>query len=53
MANIVSRLLKNRRGATSIEYALIATFIALAIIGSVTLVGTDLEAVFNDVAAGF
>lgn len=38
-------------GATAIEYALIAALLALAIIAAVTLVGTNLETLFNRIAA--
>jgi pilus assembly protein Flp/PilA len=37
-------------GVTAIEYGLIASLIALAIIGGVTLTGTHLAAVFNYIA---
>jgi pilus assembly protein Flp/PilA len=37
-------------GVTAIEYGLIAALIAVVIIGSVTLVGTDLNAVFQKIA---
>jgi pilus assembly protein Flp/PilA len=43
---------KNRteEGVTAIEYGLIAALIAVAIIGAVALVGTNLTNVFNSVA---
>ncbi len=37
-------------GATAIEYGLIAALISVVIITAVTLVGTNLTAVFNKVA---
>jgi pilus assembly protein Flp/PilA len=37
-------------GVTAIEYGLIAALIAVVIIGAVTLVGTDLNTVFQKVA---
>lgn len=40
-----------QQGATAIEYGLIAALIAVVIIAGVTLVGTDVLAAFNDVAA--
>lgn len=40
-------------GATAIEYAMIASLIAVVIVGSVTLVGVDLLGFFNSVAASF
>ena len=50
MKNIVSRFLKDERGVTAIEYGLIATLIAVAIIGTVTTVGTNLKATFSTIA---
>lgn len=47
------RFLRDERGATAIEYALIASLIFLAIIAAIVPVGTELSAVFNAVAAGF
>jgi pilus assembly protein Flp/PilA len=43
--------LKDERGVTSIEYALIALIIAVGILGSLRLLGTDLTALYNNVAA--
>jgi pilus assembly protein Flp/PilA len=43
-------LADNSDGATAIEYGLIAGLIAVAIITAVTLVGTDLSALFNTIA---
>lgn len=42
---------ENEAGATSIEYALIAAFIALAIISGAQAIGLDLIAIFNNVTA--
>jgi len=53
MQNMVWRLWRDENGATSIEYALIASFIGIAIVVSVTAVGTSVSGVFDDVAAGF
>ena len=44
--------LRDERGATAIEYALIASLIGLVIIGAVGAVGDSLNGVFNDAAAG-
>lgn len=43
------QLVRDERGATAVEYGLIAFLIAVAITGSVTDVGTQLKAVFGDV----
>lgn len=40
-------------GATSIEYALIASIVSLAVIGGLTGVRASLIEVFNSVVAGF
>jgi pilus assembly protein Flp/PilA len=45
------RFLKEEEGVTAIEYGLIAALIAVAIIAGVTLVGTNLNTTFNNVAA--
>jgi pilus assembly protein Flp/PilA len=41
----------NDRGATAIEYALIATFIAIAIIATVQGIGNVLQNTFNNVGS--
>ena len=43
------RFLRNDDGATAIEYALIASLIAVAIITAVTTVGTKVSTVFTEV----
>jgi pilus assembly protein Flp/PilA len=43
--------INNESGATAIEYGLIAGLISVVIIVAVTLVGTNLTATFNSVAA--
>ena len=44
------RLLRDESGATAIEYGLIASLIALAIISGATAVGTQINAAFNKIA---
>jgi len=44
------RWAKDESGATAVEYGLIATFIALAIIAGATVVGTKLNGIFQTVA---
>ena len=41
--------LRDEYGATAIEYALIASLIAVVIIGAVQLVGTKVSTVFTEV----
>lgn len=42
--------IKDEEGVTAIEYGLIAALIAVVIIAAVTLVGTELRAVFTAVS---
>ena len=44
------KLIKNEKGATAIEYGLIAAGISVVIITAVKLVGTNLSTTFNSVA---
>ena len=44
------KLIKNEEGATAIEYGLIAALIAVACIGALSSVGTNLSGKFNTVA---
>jgi Flp pilus assembly pilin Flp len=43
----------DRSGATSIEYALIATFISIVVVGWATFVGQSISGFFMSVANGF
>ena len=45
------RIANDARGATAIEYALIASLIAVSIIAAVQLVGTQAGTVFSEVGA--
>jgi pilus assembly protein Flp/PilA len=45
-----SRCTRNEEGATAVEYGLMVALIAVAIIAAVTLIGTNLATLFNDVA---
>jgi pilus assembly protein Flp/PilA len=47
------RLLKDRSGATVIEYCVIAGIISIAIVGGATAIGSSTNASFNAVQAGF
>ncbi|HLH49200.1 MAG TPA: Flp family type IVb pilin [Roseiarcus sp.] len=47
----IKKFLSNEDGATAIEYGLIASLIAVVIIGAVSVVGTKLTATFNEVAS--
>lgn len=50
MKQTIARFLRNESGATAIEYGLIVALVAVAIIGVVTTVGTNLKANFTSVA---
>ena len=50
MKNLIARFAKDESGATAIEYGLIATGIAIAIIVAVNSVGTALTGTFTKVA---
>ena len=47
------RLLRDRSGATAIEYALIAAFVVLAIVVAVGNLGNQLATLFQSVVAAF
>ncbi|MGT2427780.1 Flp family type IVb pilin [Cupriavidus basilensis] len=54
MQNLIAKtmqFIRDEDGVTAIEYGLIAALIAVVIIASVRLVGTNLNLVFSDVAA--
>jgi pilus assembly protein Flp/PilA len=46
----VRKLFKNNKGATAIEYGLIAALIAVAAIGAMSSLGGKLNTTFNRVA---
>lgn len=45
----VRKFIKNQSGATAIEYGLIAAGIAVAIIGTVFALGTQIDAFFQQI----
>lgn len=49
---VQSRLsqLGNEKGASAVEYGLLVALIAVVIIAAVTLLGGNLEEIFNDIA---
>lgn len=47
----VRRWMRDDTGITAIEYALLGSLIALAIIGAVSGLGTTIGNVFNDIAS--
>lgn len=51
MIKSIKNFVANESGATAIEYGLIASLIAVAIIASITLIGSKLTNTFNEVAS--
>lgn len=51
MLEMLKQFVRDEEGVTAIEYGLIAALIAVVIIGSVTLVGGNLDLVFAEIAA--
>ena len=51
MIKSLTSFIANESGATAIEYALIASLVAIAIIGALTTLGTKLQTSFNEVAS--
>ena len=49
MKNLFKRFAKNEKGATAIEYGLIAALIAVVIIGGLQTMGNTPGAAFNNV----
>ena len=49
MKNLIARFLKNKSGATAIEYGLIAAGISLAIIAVVNGLGSNLNTKFTSI----
>ena len=48
----ITRLARNRRAATAIEYGLIAALIAVAAIAAMQGLGTSVGTTFNNASAG-
>ncbi len=51
MTKIFNRVLRDRNGATAIEYGLIAALVALAIVAGLGTLGTNLNTQFSNIAA--
>ncbi len=50
MLKSIRTLITNEEGATAVEYGLLAALVAAAIIAAVTLLGTNISALFNRIA---
>jgi pilus assembly protein Flp/PilA len=51
MSKLFSRFAKDESGATAIEYGLMGSLIALAIIGAVRALGIRVSAIFSGITA--
>ena len=51
ITQFIKSFARDEEGVTAIEYGLIAALIAVAIIAGAGLVGTNLNQLFNDIAA--
>ena len=49
LARFTQKFVRDEEGVTAIEYGLIAALIAVVIIAAVTIVGTQLRAVFTTI----
>ncbi len=52
LINTVRKLHNNEAGATMVEYGLMVALIAVVCLAAVTLLGTNVRAIFNQIAAG-
>ena len=51
MLNVISRLLRDQQGVTAIEYALVASIIALAVVPLLGTICGSLQTTFTNVAS--
>ncbi|MBI2955091.1 MAG: Flp family type IVb pilin [Chloroflexi bacterium] len=49
--NLMRRLVQEEEGAALVEYGLLVALIALVAIGAITVTGTQVDAVFQGIAA--
>lgn len=49
----MKRFLRDDKGATAIEYALIAMIVSIVMVGAATLIGTTLNGTFTAVGSAF
>jgi pilus assembly protein Flp/PilA len=50
MQNLITQPLRRDEGASAVEYGLLVALIAAVVVTAVTLIGTNLNSVFNKVA---
>lgn len=51
VTNLFNRLRRDETGASLVEYGLLVALIAVVAIAAITLVGTNIDSLFNSVAA--
>ena len=51
MLKIIRKLIKSKKGATAIEYGLIAALIAVAAIAAMTALGESLQTIFTSISS--
>lgn len=49
MSNMIKRFVKDESGATMVEYAILVALIAVAVIVTVQILGTKIDATFQTV----
>jgi pilus assembly protein Flp/PilA len=50
MIPFIRRFLRDDSGVTAVEYGMIAAFVAVIILSTVRIIGTDLQTIFNTIA---
>jgi pilus assembly protein Flp/PilA len=53
MPQIMRKLLDDERGATMIEYGLIAALLGIAIVSSLSSLGSNMGKLFNNISGNF
>lgn len=53
MRSTAKHIRLDQRGATAIEYAMIAFFVSIAGFAAIQTIGTDVSAVFTTIASSF
>jgi Flp pilus assembly pilin Flp len=51
LPSLLCRLVRNQRGATSIEYALVVTLISMVLVAAANNLGSSLQTALNDAAS--
>jgi pilus assembly protein Flp/PilA len=53
MRSALQQIRLDRRGATAVEYAMIALFISIAAFSTIVTIGSDVTSVFSKIASSF